>query len=320
MTKHKDQLISIVIPVYNETDNVVPLSESLREAMKDHQHEVIFVNDGSTDETLTRLLKIQNSHDNVSIVNFSRNFGHEVAMTAGMDHAKGDAVIFMDGDFQHPPKLVPTMVEHWLRGFKVVLTHRVSNDDETIFSKLSARFFYFLLNRITDIHIPSNHPDFRLLDRKYVTALMQFHERDRIFRAMLSWIGPKEIAVIDFHAPSRLKGRSKYSHMARFALALDGIVQMSIKPLRIATFLGLTIAALGALLGLWTIASFLLNPEQETTGYNTIVLSIIILGAMQLIILGILGEYMGRIHQEVKNRPLYISDFMPSKNRIQDED
>lgn len=315
MIQEKNGLISIVIPVYNEAESVVPLYESLQESMNNYFFEVIYVNDGSTDETMARLASLQNNWDNVSVVSFSRNFGHEVAMTAGMEHAVGEAVVFMDGDFQHPPEVVPNLVEKWLRGWKVVLTRRTGNDDGTFFSTLSAKLFYSLLNRITDFHIPSNNPDFRLLDRKYVSVLQQFQERDRVFRAMLNWIGPREITVVDFHAPARREGRSKYSYLSRFALAVDAMVQMSVKPLRIATFLGLIFAILSCLLGLWTIVNFLLNPELEATGYNTVVLSIIGLGSMQLIMLGILGEYIGRIHQEVKHRPLYISDFMPGKSR-----
>lgn len=302
--------ISIVISVYNEGENVIPLYEALSGELSDYSVEILFVNDGSTDKTLDNLLRLYDSDNRVKIVNLSRNFGHEVAMTAGMDHASGEAIVFMDGDFQHPPEVVPVLIERWRKGAKVVLTHRISNGDSTLFSRMTGKFFYHILNRLSEVHISADYPDFRLLDSKYVSMLKKLDERNRVFRAMLNWIGPKEISVVGFHAPGRREGHSHYAFSHKVALAFDGIIQFSIKPLRIATILGLGFAMLALLLGLWTGSRYFMNPHQTTTGYYTIVLAIISLGAVQLLILGVLGEYIGRIHQEVKRRPLYIADFL----------
>ena len=241
-----------------------------------------------------------------------RNFGHEIAMTAGMDYAKGDAVIFMDADLQHPPVYIPQMIELWQQGKEIVLTKRVDNKDTSALYKLCAKTFYFILNKLSETKIMESAPDFRLLDRKYVDFLKGFNEQDRLFRGLLSWVLPKEnVAMIDFVAPERFSGESKYNFMKSLRLALNSIIQFSVVPLRLATYLGLISAFAALLLGGYVFIEhfFLHNP---TPGYATIMVTVVFLGSVQLICLGIIGEYIGKIHMEVKKRPLYMADYVES--------
>ena len=235
-------------------------------------------------------------------------------MTAGMDYAKGDAVIFMDADLQHPPKFIPEMVKLWLSGKEIVLTKRTDNQDTSRFYKFCAKTFYYILNKVSDTKVMESAPDFRLLDRKYVDFLKGFNEQDRLFRGLLSWIMPNDnVAMIEFVSPPRFAGKSKYNFFKSSQLALNSVLQFSVLPLRLATYLGLLTAFLAGLLGLYVFAEhFFLN--KPTPGYATIMVTVIFLGAVQLICLGILGEYIGKIHMEVKKRPLYMADFLEKKD------
>lgn len=305
--------VSIVISAYNEEENIAQLHSKLKQALStipDLICELIFVNDGSTDSTFDILKSLQYKNDNVKIVNLVRNFGHEIAMTAGMDHALGNAVLFMDADLQHPPELIPEIIKIWRSGYDMVLTNRVINQDETFMQKLSGRLFYGILNFLSEIHIPSNAPDFRLIDRKYVEVIRQMKENNRMFRGLISWIGCPNQTVIDFNAPKRYAGKSKYSFKKLLALAINSIVSFSIKPLRIATYIGLVSALFSILMGGFFVWQFLSSDTYEYTGYGTTLVMIIFLGSVQLIVLGIIGEYLGRIHLEIKNRPLYVAEYI----------
>ena len=310
------KLVSIVISAYNEEKNVEELYKQLQKTLqkqKDVEFEYIFVDDGSSDKTFANCQKLQTKDDRVKIVRFSRNFGHEIAMTAGTDYAKGDAVIFMDSDLQHPPFYIPKMIELWQQGKEIVLTKRVDNKETSKFYKLCAKTFYYILNKLSDTPIMESAPDFRLLDRKYIDFLKNFNEQDRLFRGLLSWMLPsRNVAVIDFVAPERFSGTSKYNFFKSLQLAINSIVQFSVAPLRIATYLGLAAATFALLFGLYVFAEhfFLHNP---TPGYATIMISVVFLGAVQLICLGIIGEYIGKIHMEVKKRPLYMADYIERK-------
>ncbi|MBP5160660.1 MAG: glycosyltransferase family 2 protein [Alphaproteobacteria bacterium] len=302
------QLISIVISAFNEEGNVTKLYQELVKVANKEKHtdfEFLFVDDGSSDNTYTKCLQLQKKDKRVRVVQLVRNFGHEIAMTAGMDAARGDAVIFMDCDLQHPPKYIPEMLRLWRKGHKIVLTKRVDNKGTSRTYKACASLFYSLLNRISDIKIRRNEPDFRLIDRKYIDLLKQFNERDRLFRGFLSWIHPKEdIATIAFTAPARYSGKTKYSLMKSLSLALSGILQFSVLPLRLATCFGLLAAICAGVLGLYTLIEYF-AAGKHTPGYASIMLVVIFLGAIQLVCLGIIGEYIGKIHMEVKKRPLY---------------
>lgn len=304
--------VSIVVSAYNEEGNVEVLYKELKTVLGQaalDQYEIIFVDDGSSDKTHEKCRALQKKDNNVKIVHLKRNFGHEIAMTAGMDYASGDAVIFMDADLQHPPVYIKQMVEEWQNGSDIVLTRRVDNADTSLFYKFCAKSFYKILNLLSDTKIPEKTPDFRLIDRKYIDFLKNFNEQDRLFRGLLSWIMPNDkVKVIDFSAPERLSGESKYNFRKSLQLALNSIVQFSVKPLRFSTYLGLFTAFLSGLLGLYVIGEHFVM-HRPTPGYATIMTTIIFIGSVQLIVLGIIGEYIGKIHMEVKKRPLYMADF-----------
>lgn len=313
----KDSL-SIVISAYNEEENVAELHKQLNKTIKEtsiKDYEFIFVDDGSKDKTYDELLKLQSKDSHVKIVHFVRNFGHEIAMTAGMDYATGDAVIFMDADLQHPPAYIKEMVKYWQEGTDIVLTKRVENQATSKLYDFCALAFYKILNLLSDTHIPAKTPDFRLIDRKYIEFLKQFNEHDRLFRGLLSWTMPNDkVKVIDFVAPERFAGESKYNFRKSLALAFNSIVQFSTKPLRLSIYLGLITAFISGLLGVWVIIEHFIM-KQPTPGYATIMTTVIFIGSVQLIVLGIIGEYIGKIHMEVKNRPLYVAEYKEQEKK-----
>ncbi len=304
--------ISIVISAYNEESNIPHLHKVLSEEIgkvKDVCFEVLYVDDGSRDQTLHEIKKLQNNDSRVKIVQLKRNFGHEIAMTAGMDYAKGDAVIFMDADLQHPPLYIPQMVRAWQEGAEIVLTKRVDNVATSRFYKFCAKSFYWLLNLLSETKIPESMPDFRLIDRKYVDFLKGFNEQDRLFRGLLSWIMPNDkVKVIDFVAPERFSGKTKYNFLKSMRLAIDSITQFSTRPLHLATYLGLAGGTCSLLLGIYVVIERYIR-HNPTPGYATIVAAVGFIGAVQLVSLGIIGEYIGKIHMEVKKRPLYLADY-----------
>ena len=310
------ETVSVVISAYNEGESVNELHKELGKVMKDlplKDYELIFVDDGSKDDTYAKCQKLQAKDKHVKIVHLRRNFGHEIAMTAGMDYAKGDAVVFMDADLQHPPVYIKEMVKYWQEGTDIVLTKRVENQATSKFYDMCAALFYKVLNFLSDTKIPAKTPDFRLIDRSYIDFLKKFSEHDRLFRGLLSWAMPNDnVKVIDFVAPDRFAGVSKYNFGKSLALALNSIVQFSTKPLRLSIYLGLLTAFISGILGLYVIVEhFVLN--RPTPGYATIMTTIIFIGSVQLIVMGIIGEYIGKIHMEVKNRPLYIAEYKDGK-------
>lgn len=304
--------ISIVVSAYNEEGNVEALYKELNKVLKEtsvKDYEIIYVDDGSSDKTHAKCQALQKKDKHVKIVHLKRNFGHEIAMTAGMDYAKGEAVIFMDADLQHPPFYIKQMVEEWQNGYEIVLTRRVDNVDTSAFYKFCAKSFYKILNLLSDTKIPEKTPDFRLIDRKYIDFLKNFNEQDRLFRGLLSWIMPNDkVKVLDFVAPQRHAGESKYNFRKSLQLAINSIIQFSVKPLRFSTYLGVITAFVAGLLGLYVIGEHFIM-HKPTPGYATIMVTMIFLGAVQLIVLGIIGEYIGKIHMEVKKRPLYMADY-----------
>jgi dolichol-phosphate mannosyltransferase len=285
--------------------------------VKNVAFEMLFVNDGSQDGTMHEIEKLQNKDARVKIVRLKRNFGHEIAMTAGMDYAKGDAVIFMDADLQHPPVYIPQMVNAWLEGAEIVLTKRVDNVATSRFYKWCAKTFYRLLNMLSDTKIPESMPDFRLIDRKYVNFLKGFNEQDRLFRGLLSWIMPNDrVKVIDFVAPARFSGTTKYNFIKSLQLAINSITQFSVRPLHMATYLGLAGGACSMILGIYVIIERYIR-HNPTPGYATIVAAVGFIGAVQLVTLGIIGEYIGKIHMEVKKRPLYLADYIEKDEKAE---
>lgn len=310
--------ISIVISAYNEEGNVAELYKELNKELnqvKNIEVEMLFVDDGSKDQTLTELKKLQKKDERVKIVQLKRNFGHEIAMTAGMDYAAGDAVVFMDADLQHPPLYIPQMIKAWQNGAEIVLTKRLDNVATSKFYKFCASSFYWLLNLLSDTKIAESMPDFRLIDRKYVDFLKSFNEQDRLFRGLLSWIMPNDkVQVIEFVAPERFSGKTKYNFLKSMQLAINSITQFSTRPLHLATYLGLAGGACSLILGVYVIVERYIR-HNPTPGYATIVAAVGFIGAVQLVSLGIIGEYIGKIHMEVKKRPLYLAELVTSAKK-----
>ncbi len=309
------KLVSLVISVYNEEKNIEPLYQSLIEALQviDLNYEIIFVNDGSKDFSLIKMMELAENDKNIKIVNFSRNFGHEIAMTAGMDYAKGDCLIFMDSDLQHPPYLIKDMLEKWLAGVDVVMTKRLNNDDETWLKKIISKIYYKFLNFLSEVKIVGGFPDFRLIDRKYIDRIKQISERDRMFRGILNWIGIRNYQIIEFTAPKRIYGESKYNFFKYANLGISAILQFSIKPLRVITLSGFFASLISILYALYVVFDHIFFKRPET-GFSTIITLMIILFSIQITIMGVVGEYVGRIHLEIKKRPLYFADLINFSN------
>ncbi len=315
--------ISIVISAYNEEGNIIPLYEEIKKfigPIEGLNYELIFVNDGSKDKTLDKLYELVKKDKCVKIVNFVRNFGHEIAMTAGMDYAQGNGVIFMDADLQHPPSVLPSLISEWQKGYDIVLTKRTDNLEQSFFQKLKGKLFYKILNSISDTYIPPQNPDFRLIDKKYVEVVKKMKENNRMFRGLISWIGCTNQTVIPFKAPTRFSGSTKYNARKLLKLAIDSVVSFSIKPLKIATYIGLTTALISVLLGIFFVIQFISSETYEYTGFGTTIVMVIFLGSIQLIFLGIIGEYLGRVHMEIKNRPLYVADYITNIDEQEDEE
>ena len=314
MANSKGKLISIVVSVFNEDLNLKELDLQIAENLVNYNYELIYVNDGSTDNSLSVLKSIQHKNSRVRIVNLLKNFGHEIAMTAGMYYTKGDCVIFMDADLQHPPKLLPQLIEKWHEGFEIVSTRRIVNEGQSIFHQGVAKSYYYILNSLTDFKIPAQTPDFRLIDKKYIEVLKLFKEQKRMFRGLVSWLNIKNQITVDFEAPKRYAGKSKYGFRHLLGLSFDSIISFSIKPLRMAILIGLFAALISLILGVVFVYDFLTNPDYEFTGYGTTIVMVIFIGSVQLIFLGIIGEYIGRIHLEVKNRPLFVAELIEREN------
>lgn len=313
----KNKTVSIVISAYNEEGNIDKLYEELNKTIKTINNinfEIIFVNDGSTDNTLKKIKSLQDKDINIKIINFNRNYGHEIAMTAGMNNAKGDAIIFMDSDLQHPPFYIKEMIKKWENGTDIVLTKRLDNIGSSKIYKVYSYLFYKILNFLSDTKIPEKSPDFRLIDKKYINFLKCFNEKDRMFRGLLNLIMPTEnVDVIEFIAPERFSGKSKYNFVKSLKLAIDAITQFSTKPLKLSIYLGIIIAIISLFFGLYVIFErFILLKSMPV--YAMIVCSITFIGAIQLIVLGIIGEYIGKIHIEVKNRPLYFAEIIEKQD------
>ena len=298
--------ISIVISVYNEETNIPELVKKINDHKNSSlEYEIIFVNDGSSDNSEAIIRKLCEADNDYKLLSFTRNYGHEMAMSAGMDVSSGDAVIFMDADLQHPPSMIKEMVQIWLNGKKIVLTKRADNKDKTATYKILSMIYYKILNYLSEFNMQTNTPDFRLIDRYYVNILKKFNENSRLFRGILYLVDAKDdTETIEFTAPKRFSGHSKYNFFSLFNLAIDSIIAFSIKPLRIALLLSSIIFLLSLIYGLYTLINWSLG-NILVPGLTTIYLLTIILGSANLLVLSVIGEYIGRIHIESKNRPLY---------------
>ena len=266
--------------------------------------ELLLVDDGSSDRSLQIMRQMQATDESVRVLSFSRNFGHQVAITAGMDHVHGAAVVVIDTDLQDPPEVIPNLVAEWKRGAELVLAVRASRRGETWFKRSTAAVFYRLINRLTDLHIPKDSGDFRLMDRKVVEAIRQVREHHRFMRGLSVWVGFKR-AEVEYVREERFAGHSKYPLRSMLRFATDGITSFSHVPLQLAMTLGFVFAGV-ALLGIPAIVALRVSGSREFSGQATTLVSVLLLGGIQLICLGIVGEYLGRIYNEVKRRPLYL--------------
>lgn len=300
------KLLSIVVPMFNEEDNIAEFYKRITEVMValPYDYELLFIDDGSRDKTPLLLQDLVERDSHVQAYLFSRNFGHQLALTCGMDNAQGDAVVTMDGDLQHPPELIEQLVDLWERGFEVVQTVRKSTEDASIFKNITSSAYYKIINKMSKVKITPGGSDFRLLDRKAVEAFKLYRERARFIRGLINNLGFK-YTVVEFVAPPRFAGHSKYNLRKMLHFALDGITAFSNVPLRLALYAG-CIFGLGSILLLGHVLYVKYVIQDAVPGWTTLTASVLFLGGIQLVGIGIVGEYVGRIFEEVKQRPLYI--------------
>ena len=298
--------ISAIIPSYNEQDNVGLMYERMTKTLSkiSPDYEIIYINDCSKDQTLLRIKELAAKDTHVKYLSFSRNFGHQIAVSAGLDYCSGKAVVIIDGDLQDPPELIEQMYEKYKEGYKVVYARRTSREGETWFKKATAKIFYRLLASMTSIDIPVDVGDFRLIDQVIVKHLRNMPEKSKYIRGQISWIGYKQ-TFVNYHRDARIYGKTNYPLRKMLRFALDGITAFSDKPLKIASGLGI-VAAIVSLLALVyaLVAHFCFN--STITGWTSLILSVLFIGGVQLITIGIIGEYIGKIYMETKQRPLYI--------------
>lgn len=297
---------SVVVPIWNEEEVIPELYRRVVSIMDttNATWELICVDDGSRDRSLELLLELHAKDPRVKVLQFSRNFSHQIAITAGADFAEGDAVIVMDADLQDPPEVVTRMIEKWREGYEVVYAVRTAREGETFFKLITATLFYRLLQRITDIHIPLDAGDFRLMDRRVVLAMRHLREQHRFMRGLSSWVGFRQIGI-EYERAERFAGETKYPLRKMLRLATSAITGFSHVPLQLATYFGFTLATI-SLIGIVLTIILRLSGNNFFLGQATTLVSVLFLGGVQLIFLGIIGEYLGRIYDEVKQRPLYI--------------
>lgn len=307
-------VISVLVPVFNEVE-VLPefhrrLTRILRECAD--SFEVLYVNDGSKDGSLDLLTRLCSEDESVALVDLSRNFGKEIAMAAGLDHVRGDAVVIIDADLQDPPELIPQLISHWRAGYDNVYARRHRRDGETWLKKATASAFYRVMGKLSRVEIPRDTGDFRLLSRRAVIAISQLREQHRFMKGLFAWIGYPSIAV-DYDRDPRQAGRTKFNYWKLWNFAIEGITSFSIAPLKIATYFGVFVAV-AAFLAILVLIGKTLVLGEPVRGYPSLMCAILFLGGVQLIALGTLGEYIGRMFNETKRRPLYfVNRYLPAK-------
>jgi glycosyltransferase involved in cell wall biosynthesis len=312
---HRIQL-SLISPCYNESEVIELFYTQLRQALeslRDISHEIVFVDDGSTDDTLLKLNQIAAKEPAVRVCSLSRNFGHQTALTAGLDVAVGEAVIMMDSDLQHPPSLIPKMVEKWRQGYEIVSAVRQNTRGVSSFKSMTSKSFYFLVNILSDTAIPRGAADFCLISRRVCDMLRTMRERHRFLRGMISWMGFKR-DFVPYQAPKRAAGKSKYTFLKMISLALDAIFSFSAAPLRLATRIGVIITFLGFAYFVWILARYIVLGDL-IPGWASLIGVTLILGGFQLVFIGLIGQYLARIFDEVKRRPMYIFKQLPPDYR-----
>ena len=312
--------ISIIIPAYNEEEALPPLYERIKklmDTMEKYEFEILFVNDGSKDSTLQKIKELRQKDERINYVDFSRNFGKEIAMIAGLDYATGDCVIFMDADLQDPPELIPELVKYWEEGYDDVYAKRKSRKGETWLKKFTSKMYYKVLQSLTKVEIQRDTGDFRLLDRRCVNALKKLRESQRNTKSMFSWIGYKKKEVLYDREP-RVAGSTKWNYIKLMDLAIDGITSFTTSPLRISTFIAIpTFIVLFIYFIDVIVKSFVVH--EAIQAFQAIILLILFFSGIQILLFGIVGEYLGRIFKETKNRPLYlVNEYNGQKEKNED--
>ncbi len=298
--------ISIIVPAYNEEESLPYLYErlgKLMDDMKEYEFEILFVNDGSKDKTLQMIKQYREKDKRYCYVDFSRNFGKEIAMMAGLDYATGDCVIFIDADLQDPPELIPELVKYWEEGYDDVYARRRSRDGETFLKKFTSKMYYRILQKMTKVEIQKDTGDFRLLDRRCVNALKKLRETQRCTKSMFSWIGYNKKEVL-YDRDARIAGKTKWNYMKLIDLALDGITSFTTSPLRLATYVSIPTFLILGIYVIYIIAKCIVT-HTFVQAFQAIILLILFFSGIQILLFGIVGEYLGRIFMETKNRPLY---------------
>ena len=302
MTDHPE--LSIIVPLYNEVDNLEPLHQELIAVipLTSKKTEIIFVDDGSRDGSFEKIKSICQRDKIVTGISLSRNFGHQVALLAGLQHARGSIIVTMDADLQHPPQVIIKMLASYTSGCDIVNTRRINGKETGYFKKATSRYFYRVINRIAQVNIPEGSSDFRLMSRKALDAFLQFGERDRFTRGLISWMGFRQ-SVVEYDCPPRYAGESKYTLRRMMHFAADGITAFSSKPLRIASYTGVVVFLVGFAYAIFAVINYFSGKNQP--GWTSLLVTVLLLGGIQLLSLGIIGEYLARIFNESKSRPLY---------------
>jgi glycosyltransferase involved in cell wall biosynthesis len=295
--------ITIVIPVYNETKNIQKIIDEISKANIQYEYEILFINDGSVDETETILNILSKENKHISHISFVKNFGHQMALKAGFDFAKGDAVICMDGDLQHPPSLIHAMIEKWNEGYEMVITKREDHDNIRFFKKITSKLFYRIINSISSTPISYGEADFRLMDKKVVAVFKEINEPDLFWRGLARWVGFKT-TTLSFKAEERFAGNSKYTFNKMVKLALNGILSFSTKPLYFSIFVGFACSIVSIIVLLYALISYIF--ETVVPGWTSTLIIMSFFSGIQLILIGIVGLYVGKLFIQTKNRPLYI--------------
>lgn len=300
-------LLSVVVPCFNEEEVICDTNRRLAAALEQVplNLEIIYVDDGSSDSTPKLLRQLQEGDEHIRVVRFSRNFGHQMAITAGLEHASGDAVVIIDADLQDPPEVIREFVEKWMDGYDVVYGVRAEREGETAFKLWTAKLFYRCMAGLSDTRIPVDTGDFRLMDRRVVDALLGMPERDRFVRGMVSWLGFSQIGI-SYHREARTAGTTKFSFFKMLRFAMDGIFSFSVLPLRIATWIGFAASGLAILGIVIVVVERLMGVHGLVKGWTSILIAVLFIGGVQLICMGIIGEYVGRTYGESKRRPLYV--------------
>ena len=311
-------IYSLIVPLYNEQDTLPELVRRLTDVMNslDAPTELVLINDGSKDQSLMLLRSFHEQDNRICYINLARNFGHQIAVTAGLNFVRGDMAVILDADLQDPPELIPELIKQWRSGFQVVYAQRTKRIEESWGKRFLAYWFYRILRKLADVDIPTDTGDFCLIDRSVIDILNSMPERTRYLRGLRSWVGFNQTAV-PFSRDARFAGEVKYTFRKSFKLAMNGIVSFSQVPLRLSTYVGLFAAIVALFMALLILYWRIFVPNSPLTGFTMILVAVFFLGAVQLVCIGILGEYIGRIYEEVKGRPLYtISEIVGFNNSL----